>query len=358
MRSGNTGADILVEKLAQLIFEGERDWPARSDRFDAYRDRLTERFVDDSARERQFVELTGPDADPGVFIDWFLPVVLAWEEDGSAESGQPAWDEARAVFYRTGPGGAFEFAEAKTRGQQGTGCSGSWLSHQELIELGEDPATRAHGWDGARAMFHRTGSGGAFEFAEAKTRGQQGTGCSGSWLSHQELIELGEDPATRAHGWDGARAMFYRTGPGGAFEFAEANTRGQRTSGCTATWLTDEQARERALAADEVTETQDGPIDPLTTSQSVYDKVMGAIAGEGPASGTTEQERTELWNVAWAKVHEAAADCGPDQQEQVAEAAVQACLEHVEQETQVRDQLVTELQAFAELLAGDTPAEN
>ncbi|WP_152648600.1 hypothetical protein [Streptacidiphilus anmyonensis] len=303
MRSGNTGADILVEKLAQLIFEGERDWPARSDRFDAYRDRLTERFADDSARERQFVELTGPDADPGVFIDWFLPVVLAWEEDGSAESGQPAWDEARAVFYRTSPGGAFEFAEANTRGQQGTGCGGTWLSHQELVELGEDPATRAHGWDDARAMFHRTG-------------------------------------------------------PGGAFEFAEANTRGQRTSGCTATWLTDEQARERALAADEVTETQDGPIDPLTTSKSVYDQVMGAIAGEGPASGTTEQERTELWNVAWAKVHEAAADRGPDQQEQVAEAAVQACLDHVEQETRVRDQLVTELQAFADLLAGDTPAEN
>jgi hypothetical protein len=50
--------------------------------------------------------------------------------------------------------------------------------------------------------------------------------------------------------------MFYRVGPGGAYEFADAVTPGERASGCGDVWLSQEQvaAQRHAQAASAVEE--------------------------------------------------------------------------------------------------------
>jgi hypothetical protein len=127
-RSAHPAAETLVAKLAVLVSEGEQDWPDNADRVDDYRDKLRAWFANDGGQEYRFVELTGPDADPGVFIDWFLPVVTAWgdrREHDEAGVQNPNWDGTPGTeFYR--------FDEALQEYSYADGPdSAEWLTYEQ-----------------------------------------------------------------------------------------------------------------------------------------------------------------------------------------------------------------------------------
>ncbi|WP_042432211.1 hypothetical protein [Streptacidiphilus anmyonensis] len=113
VRSAHASAESLVDKLASMVFSGEREWPGRADQADAYAQSLDDWLADDSGSERRFVELTGPGAEPGMFLDWFLPVVL--EREGRAArgaAGQPEEDAPETGWSNPG----FDGTNAGTTG--------------------------------------------------------------------------------------------------------------------------------------------------------------------------------------------------------------------------------------------------
>lgn len=92
-RSAHPSAETLVEKLAVLVFQGEGGWPRHTGHVDLYSEALRGWFANDDGGAARFAALTGPGSDPSAFVDWFLPVVLGWEQWAAGhESGTAAAD--------------------------------------------------------------------------------------------------------------------------------------------------------------------------------------------------------------------------------------------------------------------------
>lgn len=189
-RSTYVEADALAERLAALVFQGESGWPNHTDRADAYRDALGAWFAEDG-HESQFAALTGPDADPGTLFDWFLPVVQAWEQR-AAHAADLATDEQRRYSERARDdtyGLDYRYDRTYQVYEWYDEASGTWRD-QTWADLyaasrhhpGAEPAGGETGaeWDENWRMFFRVGPGGVYEFADAKTPGEPGSGCGGT----------------------------------------------------------------------------------------------------------------------------------------------------------------------------------
>lgn len=247
-RSANAAGGQLVQKLAVLVFQGDSSWPNHADRVDAYRDGLAGWLAGDRGRESQFIELTNADADPGVFIDWFLGVLPEWEQwaahnevgtavDGVAAAGlqNPNSDGTPGTeFYRFDEAtGDYLYAP--------TADSTDWVTY-EGRRYSEPERDDNYGLD---YRLDRTNH--VYEWYDEGS----GTWKDQTWANLYAARR--HDPAaqqTPAGGaqpeWDESWAMFYRVGPGGVYEFADAGTPGDASSGCSGPWLSHEQVLARA----------------------------------------------------------------------------------------------------------------
>lgn len=235
VRSQYVEAGVLVEKLTALLFPGEPDWPSRKDQADAYRDTLTGWFAGDSALESSFADLIRPDADPGVFVSWFARLVEEREAAAAAtgfpnpnSDGTPgtAWyrvDESTGEYlYAASAEGpdwaAYEqrrYAPPSRDDGYGLDCrydwrdgvyewydpeSGTWRSQdwadrqvaaRTTPEAGDGAAASDAYWDENWRMFYRVGPSGVYEYADAVTPGDESSGCGGVWLSHEQVLMAG-----------------------------------------------------------------------------------------------------------------------------------------------------------------------
>ncbi|MFI9274105.1 hypothetical protein ACIGXM_25865 [Kitasatospora sp. NPDC052896] len=205
VRSEFTEADVLVEKLAALVFRAAADWPTQPQWADTYRDNLLDRFAQDSGRESQFVELTGPDAAPGVFVQWFLAVVIEWEsradqdhehdaddadEDGDEEGrySEPARDDDYDHRDRV-----YQWYDEENQSWNDQTWADLYAARKHAAagetDTGETDAGEAEPeWDENWGMFYRIGPGGVYEFADAVRPGERSSGCGPVWLSHEQVL--------------------------------------------------------------------------------------------------------------------------------------------------------------------------
>ena len=234
VRPGAVAAGTLAEKLTALVFQGDAQWPERSDQADGYRDALSD-LLAASGDEQQFVALTTPDADPDVFVDWFLTVVTGWEslasssqqsaepedrgDPADAESGrysEPARDDGYGLTYRYDhQAGAYEWYDEAGQAwrdqawadQYATGGSGAAAyasadgsstadSPPAAFGTGASPSTPstasvdepAPAWDENWKMFYRVDADGMYQFADAAIPGDKSSGWDETWLSHEQVV--------------------------------------------------------------------------------------------------------------------------------------------------------------------------
>jgi hypothetical protein len=244
VRSEHMSAATLAEKLAVVVFDGDSGWPSSAE-VDAYRDALRDWFAGDSGGEAQFVALTAPDAAPGALVDWFLPVVLAWEKRGAPEKGSaqdkddgaaqgggfgnPSFDGTPGTeFYRQDAAtGEYLYSER----EQG----GDWASYEKRrysepaqdenyhLDYRFDRRDKVYEW---------------YDEAGKAWRDQTWADLAAAARHTASPEAPGAGPAAE---WDENWGMFYRVGPGGVYEFADAVAPGDQSSGCGTVWLSHEQ---------------------------------------------------------------------------------------------------------------------
>ncbi|MFJ9559011.1 hypothetical protein ACIRQQ_03090 [Streptomyces fuscichromogenes] len=278
VRSAFTGADTLVEKLAAVVFDGESGWVGDAGRVDAYRDGLREWFADDSGREQQFTELTSPDADPGMLVDWFLPIVLEWEERAAAHGTDAAAQDE----------GGTGWANANYDGTSGTEYYRLDATTQEYLYAasadGPDWATYEQrrysepARDDAYGLVYRYDRrGGAYEWLDEAT----GTWHDQAWAD--EHTAAGPEPA-----WDPNWNKFYRVGPDGGYEFADAVVPGQSSSGCGGVWVPAE------ALADESGPAPEPDAEALEALRTEIGEMVRAELAEMPDHGLTGDDITAI----------------------------------------------------------------
>jgi hypothetical protein len=253
-RPAHAAAEPLVQKLAVLVFQGDSDWPNHVERVDAYRDALAEWFVGDTAGLSQFDGATGADADPGACFDWFVSVVREWEQragnhaTGTASHGStptglsnPNCDGTPGTeFYRLDEAtGQYLFATLSD--------SPDWATYEQR-RYSEPARDDDYGLD---YRLDRTQQVYEWYDEAADTWRDQ------TWADLHAAKRHDPTAAARTPGadngapveWDGNWAMFYRIGPGAVYEFADAVTPGDKSSGCTDRWLSHEQVLQRQAGA-------------------------------------------------------------------------------------------------------------
>ncbi|MFI9275291.1 hypothetical protein ACIGXM_31955 [Kitasatospora sp. NPDC052896] len=245
-QSVNAAAEVLAEKLAVVAFDGERGWPERSDRVDAYRDVLRARFADDSGSEYQFVELTSLEADPGILVDWFLPIVLGWEVRDPLEAADsigsdgtdpglynPNCDGTPGTEYYRFDDDTQEYLYAATPDSQ------EWATYEQRRYA--EPAR--HDDYGLDYRYDR--KDGAHQWYDVATATWQDQTWADAFTAQGGAPGAGASVDDPAFAWDDEWGMFYRAAPGGGHEFADALTPGDEASGCSGTWLNRDQALAR-----------------------------------------------------------------------------------------------------------------
>jgi hypothetical protein len=219
----DVSAEALAEKLTAVVFQGDAQWADRPDQADDYRDSLNSWLSTDSSHEQQFVALTAPDADPGMFVDWFLSVVAGWESqaagqqsataaDGNPAAGaeqgrysEPARDDAYGLTYRYDlQSGVYEWYDEVGQtwqdqawaDQHAAGGPGA-AAQAPAADSAADPAPM---WDENWKMFYRVDATGAYQFADAVTPGDESSGCGETWLSQEQVLARAEQPPQSAGG--------------------------------------------------------------------------------------------------------------------------------------------------------------
>ncbi|WP_042415285.1 hypothetical protein [Streptacidiphilus anmyonensis] len=235
VRSQHLEADVLVEKLAALVFDGERDWPDRADRVDVYRDGLRDRFDGDSAGESEFCASTLPDADPAVFIAWFVRVIDEWEAEAASAEEEEAEEEAEEDDVVRGypnpnhdgtPGTAFyrtDDEDPDTYLYADAADGPDWLTYEERRYTEPD-------WDEGYRLNRR--------YDRLLTRYEWQDAVSGEWHD-QTWADRQAEPAEEVQEpiWDAQWQMFYRVLRDQTYEYAEAVTPKDQSSGCSDTWV-------------------------------------------------------------------------------------------------------------------------
>ena len=242
-----TGGEQLVGKLAALVFQGDDEWTTSTSRADGFRDALREWFAGDEGREARFVDLADPSAEPAAFIGWFLPVVLEWERRGApsretevgADSGRrghrnPNHDGTPGTeYYRIDAAtGAYVYAANES--------DESWLSYDQRRY---SESTRD---DAYHLMYRYDRKDGVYEWYDEKSA----TWKDQAWADARAANGSGagvEASDGSAATWDENSRMFYRLGSNGVYEHADAKTPGDQASGCSEVWLSPEQARTRVM---------------------------------------------------------------------------------------------------------------
>lgn len=254
--SASPGAEALAQKLAAVVFQGDTQWPTHHEQADSYRDALSAWLGDD---ESMFAELTKPDADPGMFVDWFLPVVDRRAGQGAAQGQQPdpaaaAQDGGAATglsnpnFDGT-PGTEFyRFDEAAQDYQYSAVADGGDWATYEQRRYGEPARDDAYGLtyrydqrDSVHEWYDEAGQTWQNQ-AWADQHAAGGQGAAGAQSAEPTAAGSSAGPVPE---WDENWMMFYRVDASGTYQFADAVTPGDKASGCGDMWLSQEEAAAR-----------------------------------------------------------------------------------------------------------------
>lgn len=222
-------SDALVVKLASLVFHCGSGWTEDTAQVETYRDALHTWFAGDDVHESQFVTLTGPYAEPGVLIDWLLRVLAERENsayatpthlaataaasgdqaaDGQSRYSERERDENYGLDYRYDHAdGVYEWFDET----DGTWKSQAWADGHVAERHGPSAQTPAvaveAAWDENWTMFYRVGPGGVYEFADAVRPGEQASGCGEVWLSHEQVLARGAGQTASRHAGDAADSL-------------------------------------------------------------------------------------------------------------------------------------------------------
>lgn len=306
-RSAHTAAEPLVQRLAALVFQGDASWPNHTDRVDTYRDALSGWFANDKGGESQFADLTGPGADPGALIDWLQQFAqkseqrAAGSETGTASDGAPPLGQQNP--HGDGTPGTEYYRHDEATGQYlyaAAADSTDWATYEARRYT-----ERAHDDNyGLDYRLDRTGQ--VYEWYDETTATWQDQ----TWADLHAAA--GHDPDSTAHPadggaqpeWDENWTMFYRVGPGGVYEFADAVTPGDKSSGCTDQWLSHEQVLARAAQGPDVTGRSQGTAAAADGDRSVAPQVAldaateaameEVLAGDERFASIPEERRREL----------------------------------------------------------------
>jgi hypothetical protein len=246
-RSASAAAEPLVQELAALAFQGDTDWPNRTDRVDAYRDALDAWFAGDDAQASQFADMTGADADPDACFDWLLSVVRAWQQRAALHQADAAPDGTTSTGLANpnsdGTPGTEYYRRDEATGQYLYAASANgtdWATYEQR-RYSEPARDDNYGLD---YRLDRTRQ--VYEWRDEAT----GTWQDQTWADLYAARTHAPDAPGPADGaqaeWDENWAMFYRIGPGGVYEYADAVKTGDKSSGCRDEWLSHEQALMRA----------------------------------------------------------------------------------------------------------------
>jgi hypothetical protein len=233
-RSTVAAAETLVGKLAAVVFQGDAQWTERSDQADSHRDTLSAWFAGDtdSGSEQQFATMTTPDAGPGMFVDWFLPVVTRWESQAAGQQSADGW-QSPAVQGNGSSSAAGSGRYSEPARDDGYGLTYRYDHHGGGYEWYDEAGQT---WqDQAWADQHAAAGPGSADRSAAAATASAAATTPGADAS------AGPAPV-----WDENWKMFYRVDAGGAYQFADAVTPGDRASGSGGTWLSQEQAAARA----------------------------------------------------------------------------------------------------------------
>jgi hypothetical protein len=240
-QSASPAAETVVARLA-AIFDGDEDWPANTDQIGPYRDALDDWLAGRSGGRSRFTALTGPNADPGAFVDGFMPLLDAsviGEAEVQAAVGNPNFDGTSGTeYYRLDEDEQYLYAASPD--------AADWATYEQR-RYTERERDENYGLD---RRYDRTG--GLYEWYDEA----EGTWKDQAWAdarvaSAKEAAEQPsadtpvEAPTKAPPEWDESWTMFYRVGPSGAYEFADAVTPGDRFSGCGDVWLSQDQVLAR-----------------------------------------------------------------------------------------------------------------
>ncbi len=281
-----------MEKLATLVFQGAWAWPNHADRIDEYRDQLQEWFAHDSAAGSRFIELTGPHADPGAFVDWFLPLVLEWENQAAHNEPDGAEDDPPSTGWpnpeHDGTPGT-EFYRVDESSQKylysATADGVDWATYEER-RYTEPARSDDYGLD---YRYDRTGE--VYEWYDESSGTWNDQAWADLFAASTEGLQASADRTEDE--WDEAWAMFFRTGPDGAYEFADAVVPGQQTSGCSDVWLSHEQVLARYAENQEAT--PDEELEEEYSEESHEELLRSAHAQARVAVETTLAEDPDGW---------------------------------------------------------------
>ena len=251
VRAEVRAAEALADQLADLVFQGDQEWPNYADRAAGYRDALRAWFTQDSGRESQFVALTGPSAEGSVFVAWFLPVVQEWASWAARnESGQAGGEGTVVGLVNPNSDGTpgteyYRFDEATAQYLYSSSAGGDWATYEKR-RYAEVERDENYGLD---YRYDRKDS--VYEWYDEA----EGTWRDQAWADLDVARRHERGPAAEKGGggaapeWDENWNMFYRVGPGGVYEFADAVQPGAQASGCGDVWLSHEQVLMRQSRA-------------------------------------------------------------------------------------------------------------
>jgi hypothetical protein len=268
--ASSPAAEALVQRLAAVVFQGDAQWADRPEQADAHADALSAWL---GAEESQFADLTKPDADPGVFVDWFLLVVAGWRGptagDGGAAAGleNPNFDGTSGTeFYR--------FDEAAQEYQYSSAADGGDWATYEQRRYAEPARSGAYGLayrydqrDGVYEWYDEAG-GMWQDQAWADQHAAAGSGAAAQGPA-------AGSPAGPTPEWNENWTMFYRVDADGAYQFADAVSPGDEASGCSDVWLSQEQASARSAAG----QRRPAAADPHAAAATALHNAMLAAVG-------------------------------------------------------------------------------
>jgi hypothetical protein len=293
-----SGADQVTEDLATLVFQGDAEWPDHQDQAAGYADDISAWLTGDT--ESQFITLTAESGDLAAFISWMTPVLEQWkapaapDEEGQEGQGlaNPNYDSdptPGTEYYRYDEATGDYLYAATADGSAG------WATYDQRRY--SDPT-----WDEGYGLSYRHDQrDGVYEWYDE----QDGTWKDQAWADQYAAGGAGQadaaDPgsqAASAAAWDQSWQMFYRIGPDGQYEYADAVVPGDESSGSSEVWLSYEQAMTRAAPEPaspglEAQETAQVAVGDLTPEQ--VDAMVGDLLKENrDFAAIPEERRMEL----------------------------------------------------------------
>ena len=294
------GADQVTEDLATLVFQGDREWPDHQDQAAGYADDISAWLTGDT--ESQFITLTAESGDLAAFISWMTPVLGDWQasatQDEAGQQGQglpnPNYDSdptPGTEYYRYDEATGDYLYAATADGSAG------WATYDQRRY--SDPT-----WDDGYGLSYRHDQRDqVYEWYDE----QDGTWKDQAWADQYAASRSAQadaaDPgsqAASAAAWDENWQMFYRIGPDGQYEYADAVVPRDESSGSSEVWLSYEQVATRAAPAGQETgQEADAEVSPEEISAILDDPeqvqaVIDELLADPELAQFPEEERMQI----------------------------------------------------------------